>query len=380
MHAQLAAIVENSNDAIFSRSLDGTIQSWNAGAEKMLGYTAAEAVGRPIAFTLPPNRPPNLSRNNEKVLSGEVVARESDRMTKDGRVIDVLTSHSPIRDSAGNIVGASVILHDVTERKQTERLQTMEHAITKVLAEAESIPIAIPRIIQTICESLGWACGAYWRRDENAQVLRCATTWHVDAEQIATFMRVTAESVNEAPAWQGEAPRTKTGGLVRRVWIDGAPAWFADVTKEPGFRRGEGAAKAGLHCAFGFPVLAGAQPLGVMEFFGRDIKQPDEALLQVVRAIGSQIGQFIQQKQAEERFRSTFDNAPVGIMHVDLKRRIAHVNAKLCQILGYSQEELIGKPIEELVHADSLDTDRVKSFPRRCWRARQSDVSERMPA
>ncbi|MBI3915633.1 MAG: PAS domain S-box protein [Betaproteobacteria bacterium] len=118
--ARLAAIVETATVAIITRTLDGTILSWNPGAEKMLGYTAAEVTGKHIASTLPPGRPPNLARNNESLLRGEVVARESDRMTRDGRVIDVLTSHSPIRDSAGNVVGASVILQDITALKQAQ--------------------------------------------------------------------------------------------------------------------------------------------------------------------------------------------------------------------------------------------------------------------
>jgi GAF domain-containing protein len=92
---------------------------------------------------------------------------------------------------------------------------------------------------------------------------------------------------------------------VRNVWRAGEPAWFADVMERPDFRRGRLAAAAGLHGAFGFPILAEGQPLGVMEFFSREIKQPDESLLQIVRAIGSQIGQFIQRKQAEAALRDT---------------------------------------------------------------------------
>ena len=74
VRANLAAIVENSNDAIFSRSLDGTILTWNAGAERLLGYTAEEAVGKPATFNLPPGRQPNMARNSEKVLSGKATA------------------------------------------------------------------------------------------------------------------------------------------------------------------------------------------------------------------------------------------------------------------------------------------------------------------
>ena len=120
VRARLAAIVENSNDAIFSRALDGTILSWNAGAEKMLGYTAAEAIGKPSSFVRPPNRVANLAQNNAAALRGEVVVRETVRLTKDGRVVAVMASQSPIRDSAGRLVGASVILQDITALQQAQ--------------------------------------------------------------------------------------------------------------------------------------------------------------------------------------------------------------------------------------------------------------------
>jgi len=177
----------------------------------------------------------------------------------------------------------------------------MEHAVTQVLAESATVEIAMPIVLRTTCEALGWTCGAYWKWIEKEELLQCTATWHVDAEGIAEFVAASRENPNEAPAWHGVAPGTSTGGVVRRVWYSGAPAWFHDVMQQPDFRRGPAASRAGLHSAFGFPVLAGTQPLGVMEFYSRDIKQPDEALLQMVRAIGSQIGQFIQRKQAEDK-------------------------------------------------------------------------------
>ncbi len=149
--ARLAAIVETATVAIFTRALDGTILTWNPGAEKMLGYTAAEAIGKPIAFTLPPDRPPNLARNNESLLRGEAEARESDRITKDGRVIDVLTSHSPIRDGAGNIVAASVILQDITERKQAEE---------KLVALAADLEVKVASRTEELAKALEAATAA----------------------------------------------------------------------------------------------------------------------------------------------------------------------------------------------------------------------------
>ncbi len=131
---RLAAIVENSNDAIYTRKLDGTILSWNAGAERMLGYTALEMVSASTAVAKPPNRPSNLSVVNDALLCGEVVVHESDRMTKDGRIINVLVSHSPSRDDGGAIVGASVIMQDITERNLgIEKLRQSEAFINSVL-------------------------------------------------------------------------------------------------------------------------------------------------------------------------------------------------------------------------------------------------------
>ena len=84
-----------------------------------------------------------------------------------------------------------------------------------MLAEVETLAEAIPRIIQTICECLGWACGIHWQWDAKAQLLRCDNTWHVDAVEVAEFTAFSRQTTNEARAWLGEAPRTKTGGLVR---------------------------------------------------------------------------------------------------------------------------------------------------------------------
>ena len=119
--SNLAAIVESSNDAIISRSLDGMITSWNAGAERMFGYAAAEAIGRNVTFLLPPGELPRTQENNQVVLRGEMtLAHEERRLARDGRIVDVVISHSPLRNDAGEITGASVIFHDITAMKHAE--------------------------------------------------------------------------------------------------------------------------------------------------------------------------------------------------------------------------------------------------------------------
>ena len=119
--SRLAAIVESSDDAIIGKTLDGVITSWNQGAEKLYGYSAQEAKGKPISILIPPKHPDELTQILERTGKGEGVQRhETERMRKDGKIIEVSLTVSPIRDATGRIVGASTIARDITERKKME--------------------------------------------------------------------------------------------------------------------------------------------------------------------------------------------------------------------------------------------------------------------
>ena len=119
--AQLAAIVDSSEDAIIGKTLDGTITSWNAGAEHLYGYSVAEAVGKPISLITPPDLINELPEILDRVSRGEIIHHyETARQRKDGNCMDVSISVSPIKDTAGHIIGASTITRDITDRKQAE--------------------------------------------------------------------------------------------------------------------------------------------------------------------------------------------------------------------------------------------------------------------
>jgi len=134
--AFLAAIVENSTEAIIGRTLGGTITSWNAGAERMLGYSASEAIGRGIDFMPAVLAPGIVRNNNERLLRGKAIAlHEIQSTTKDGRVIDVLSSVSPIRNDAGEVIGASVILHDITAVKRAEQALRESEARLRIITD-----------------------------------------------------------------------------------------------------------------------------------------------------------------------------------------------------------------------------------------------------
>ena len=194
------------------------------------------------------------------------------------------------RTQAGGIVG---VRREITQRKLLEQRLVMEHAVTRLLAESDDAADAMSRIIQTICETLGWDCGARWRWDSKSRVLRCVETWSVPAKEVRAFVAESAAQIF-APS---------SSGLIRRTWSSGEPVWVADVSREPGFVRADMAAKAGLRAAFAFPIQAGTQAYGVMEFFLRNAREPDPSLLRVARSIGLQIGQFIARTAAQEQIR-----------------------------------------------------------------------------
>jgi PAS domain S-box-containing protein len=120
--ARAAAIVEASDDAILSKDAEGIITSWNAGAERLYGYSPEEMVGQPVSRIVPPHRAGEERGITRKIMSGARIDHyETERLRKDGTLVDVSLSASPIRDSSGRVVEASAIARDITERKQVER-------------------------------------------------------------------------------------------------------------------------------------------------------------------------------------------------------------------------------------------------------------------
>jgi PAS domain S-box-containing protein len=121
VRARLAAIVETSDDAIVSKSPEGIIQSWNAGAERIFGYSAAEVVGQPINLIIPPELQDEERLILERLRQGERIEHfETVRISKEGGRIDISLTISPIRDATGRIVGASKVARDITKRKKAE--------------------------------------------------------------------------------------------------------------------------------------------------------------------------------------------------------------------------------------------------------------------
>ena len=141
----LAAIVESSDDAILTKNLDGTITSWNKGAERLFGYSANETVGRPVTILIPADRLDEEPSILGRIRRGERIDHyETVRRRKDGSLVDISLTVSPVRNAAGEIVGASKIARDITDRRRAQRqqnllLREMNHRVNNLFALARSL-------------------------------------------------------------------------------------------------------------------------------------------------------------------------------------------------------------------------------------------------
>jgi PAS domain S-box-containing protein len=139
---RLAAIVESSDDAIISKNLNSIITSWNRGAEKIFGYTASDMVGTSIMRLIPTDRQDEEKQIQEKIKCGESVNHfETLRQTKDGRLIDVSATTSPIKDATGKVIGLSKVARDITERKRAEEALRASQQIIEGIINA--IPVRV---------------------------------------------------------------------------------------------------------------------------------------------------------------------------------------------------------------------------------------------
>jgi PAS domain S-box-containing protein len=135
--AQMASIVESSNDAIIGMSLGGVIESWNAAAEEIFGYRAAEMQDKPMSLLIPPGHADHLQQHLGEIRrGGRITHYETIRRRQDGVVINVSLTLSPVRDAAGQVIGASFVARDITERKLAEKerlelLQQLQHALAR---------------------------------------------------------------------------------------------------------------------------------------------------------------------------------------------------------------------------------------------------------
>ena len=287
--SDLRDFIDLSLNLLCIASTDGYFKYVNPAWETTFGYTREELLSRPfLEFVHPDDREATTTEATNIASGRSTVTFENRYRCKDGSFKWLLWS-AIVHAERGLIYAVAA---DVTERKYEEVRLSAQYAVTRVLAEAPTLASATPRILQAVCQSLDWSVGAIWRVDQKENLLRCVETWHMPSAQVKEFDQATHSLTFRRGI-----------GLPGRVWSQTQPAWIEDVTHDTNFPRASIAHQEGLHAAFGFPILLGTEVLGVLEFFSHRIQKPDGRLLEMMSAIGSQIGQFIERKEAEDALR-----------------------------------------------------------------------------
>ncbi len=294
----LAAIIESSDDAIISKTLDGIITSWNRGAQKIFGYSAEEAIGRPMLLVIPPERANEEPEILARIARGENVEHfETVRVRKDGKLIDVSATISPLKDGGGKIVGASKIARDITERKKTESaLEESESRLRLVLQAAQIGHWEIDPVTRSArCSDLNFGIFGYAEPFPEWSVQKFFSHLHPDDRE--RVKGIVQNGLATQQDWQFESRIIRQDQAVR--WISAQSRFFQNIG--------------------GHPLLV----LGICEdITGR--KLAEEA-----------------RRESDSRYRSLFDCAPDGIVIVDPKGYYLDGNAGICRMLGYTRDEFI---------------------------------------
>ena len=299
---RLAAIVESSDDAIVGEDLNGCVNSWNRGAERLYGYTASEMMGQPLNVLLPPERAADFYTIKERVAQGENIEHyETQRICKDGRRVDVSLTISPIRDSENTIIGASRIARDITQRKQNEqtlrnqneRLRLLWQAAV-VLLQADDPDTLLRNVFAKIGPHLGLDVYFNYMVDESGETLHL-----VSSAGIADDIR---DQISHIPASQticGTAIREQESVVVAAISESDAP-------------NTQLARLLGLRCYVCNPLVVGGTLRGTLAFASRtkDELTPDE--LEFVQTLTRYITvayerlRLIQQLQESDRRKDEF--------------------------------------------------------------------------
>jgi PAS domain S-box-containing protein len=336
-------LIESLPIPVFLKARDGRYLGVNRAWEDFFAVARADIIGgrvRDLYPEAPAVAERHLAMDEELWKHPGSQSYEIPLTLRDGRVRHTIYYKATFARADGEIAGLIGTIVDITERKQAEQREAIEHAVTRYLASSESLREAIRGIMQVMCERLDWACAARWSLDEADNRLHCIETWSVDDARIKAFL--------EASCRETFTPGKE--GMIRRVLSTGASVWVADVTGKTDFLRAPIAAEAGLRGAFALPVLMGERVLGAIEFFSREARHPDRWLLQVTVSIGNQIGQLMARRQAEEamreseaRFRSLTELSSDWYWEQDEELRFTAVSNSYYDAVGISPEAFMGK-------------------------------------
>ncbi|MDJ0747212.1 MAG: SpoIIE family protein phosphatase [Xenococcaceae cyanobacterium MO_167.B27] len=295
-------VVNNLKEGIFQLDPQGKLTFLNLAWQNIVGFSIEESLGKSLSeFIYSEDRITyesalkSLLNQQETELCLSIRYLKPDQgigwMEIDARPI-ICDRKATKTSQEQQIIGISGTINDITERKRRQAHQKVEYKINKLLADATQLEKTISIILSILCKNLGWDLGEYWSLDINNKSLKLSTYWHSSAYKIQDFVNYTEQSnLNLGEDLPGKA------------WEYDRSLLIKNITKNSKFSHTKLATKASLKTAFGFLVCNGSEKLGVIFLFCREKKQVDSGLINLVRTIGIQIGQFIKRQQAEEQLQ-----------------------------------------------------------------------------
>lgn len=342
--SDVVKILETAHDAFISIDTDSRILIWNQQAEATFGWTKREAIGSFLPDLLIPKeyRKSHLIGLSKFLSSGEgpVIGKtiEMPAQKKDGTIIPIELTVTTFRQDDTYIFNA--FLHDISERKRANKIQKTQLEVTQVLAEASSISEASVRTFRIIASEFGWQFAALWIVDSEKMLLTAADFWHEDIPSLDEFEK----QCRQLTFMPGE-------GLPGKVWSSGQPIWIEKLETLKTFPRLSEAVHAHLKSGLCFPIMAGNDYVGTMEFLSTDYKPLDHDLMTLISDIGVRLGFFIHRKwtekslfQAESRLQQFIGGVKdYAVFFLDKEGNIMSWNEGAKKIEGYEAAEVIGK-------------------------------------
>jgi PAS domain S-box-containing protein len=355
---RLAHLLTSSRVVIFSLEAKGEYQRTfiSENVRDFIGYEPEEVLAEPDFWSThvhPDDRDRVLERFPTLFDAGYLTQEYRFRL-KDGSYRWVCSDLQLIYDEAGvplEVVGS---WSDINERKDAEEalrgtaeVVQLLQVITSAANEAVTVEGALQIALDRVCAFTGWPVGhAYTVNEEAGGVAKSTGLWHLDdAERFATFKKVT-----EDRSWG-----PSKAGLVRRVLSYGKPAWIIDVTKDPSFVRAKTAKEIGVRAGFAFPVLAGSEVHAVLEFFSDKPAEPDEAVLELMAQVGTQLGRAMERNRAEEQLRGAKEEAEAAtVAKSQFLANMSHeLRTPLNAIIGVS--EMLQEDASASGQTDTID-------------------------
>jgi PAS domain S-box-containing protein len=337
---RLAAIVESSEDAIVGETLDGTIVTWNAGAERLYGYPAAETVGQPISLLQPPDRADEVSDILARLRRGERLEHyETVQVRKDGGRIDVSLTVSPIRDVSGEIIGGSAIARDITRRKRAEATTRALIQVSHELTGSLEVEQVTQRVVSIVLDLFRVRRASLFRREP----LSGALTY------------VAMAGGGDAESWRGRA-LPPGAGLAGLAVARGHPVWTQDMVSDPRLIVPDWLAAeleaGGLRAGVAVPLLDRGEAVGALTLAdgpARVFVEEEQAALaafagQAALAIRN-ARLFEEVRQQRDFLRSVAENSADGIVTTDVRGRITYVSPGAVRLFGHGAEEALGQRV-----------------------------------